>query len=203
MSWVDDAIDEGKAVLRSNDRKTMETFIKNATKRMEYEGVPHPKRGLSLFKQRMTVIGFGGRYSTTPPMPTEEDIKNDVHKLLGKLEGWKEMMLDPTSKAGKHSIENHNININNNSLNAQAASSSFSSVQIDLSITIEAIESSDLSEDQIKELKALMLDLSAAKGKDAKTIAEKLKDALDIAKSSAGAAKAVLEFAVPIIQNIQ
>lgn len=113
------------------------------------------------------------------------------------------MMLDPTSKAGKHSIENHNININNNSLNAQAASSSFSSVQIDLSITIEAIESSDLSEDQIKELKALMLDLSAAKGKDAKTIAEKLKDALDIAKSSAGAAKAVLEFAVPIIQNIQ
>lgn len=76
------------------------------------------------------------------------------------------------------------------------------SVQIDLSVTIEAIESSDLSEDQIKELKALLLDLSAAKGKDAKTIAEKLKDALDIAKSSAGSAKAVMEFAVPIIQSI-
>lgn len=200
MSWVDDAIDEGKAVLRSDDRKTMETFIKNATKRMEYEGVPHPKRGLSLFKQRMTVIGFGGRYSTTPPMPTEEDIKNDVHKLLGKLEGWKEMILDPTSKAGKHSIENHNVNINN--VNALADSFSSSSAQVDLSVTIEAIESSDLTEDQTKELKALMLDLSAAKGKDSKTVAEKLKEALEIAKLSGEAAKAVLGFAVPVIQSI-
>ena len=42
MSWVDDVIDDGKAVLRSNDRKAMETFIKNATKRMKFEEVPHP-----------------------------------------------------------------------------------------------------------------------------------------------------------------
>lgn len=200
MSWVDDVIDDGKAVLRSDDRKAMETFIKNATKRMEFEEVPHPKRGLSLFKQRMTVVGFGGRYSITPPMPTEEDIKNDVHKLLRKLESWKEMMFDPTSKAGKHSIENHNVNINN--VNALADSSSSSSAQVDLSVTIEAIESSDLTEDQIKELKALMLDLSAAQNKDAKTVAEKLRNALDVAKSSAGAAKAVMEFAIPIIQSI-
>ncbi|GEM_PF-6207647 len=84
----------------------------------------------------------------------------------------------------------------NNSAKATA------SVRVDLSVTIEAIESSDLTEDQIKELKALMLDLSAAQNKDAKTVAEKLRNALDVAKSSAGAAKAVMEFAIPIIQSI-
>ena len=47
-----------------------------------------------------------------------------------------------------------------------------------------------------------MLDLSAAQNKDAKTVAEKLRNALDVAKSSAGAAKAVMEFAIPIIQSI-
>ena len=202
MSWIDDVINEGRRSLKSSNQEMMEEYIKSAVERMSFEGVPEPKNGLIYYRQQMAVISATG-CQIFPPYPTKEDIKNDVQKILGKLEEWKKMMLDPTSKAGKHSIENHNININTNSLNAQAASSSFSSVQIDLSITIEAIESSDLSEDQIKELKALMLDLSAAKGKDAKTIAEKLKDALDIAKSSAGAAKAVLEFAVPIIQNIQ
>lgn len=200
MSWIDETIEEGKTALESANRKEMEDFLRYAAQRMEFEGVPHPKRGLSLFKQRMTVVGLGGRYSVAPPQPTDENIKNDIGKILGKLEGWKEMMLDPTSKAGKHSIENHNVNINN--VSASADSSSYSSVQIDLSVTIEAIESSDLTESQIKELKALMLDLSAVKGKDAKTIAEKLKDALDVAKSSAGAAKAVMEFAVPIIQSV-
>ena len=200
MSWLDDAIDEGEAALKSADRKTMEEFIKNVTKRMEYEDIPNPKRGLNFFKPRMAIVGFDGRCSIAPPKPNEEDIKNDIHKILEKLENWKEMMADPTSKAGKHSIENHNVNINN--VNALADSSSSSSSQIDLSLTIEIIESSNLTEDQIKELKALMTDLSAAKGKDAKTVAEKLMKALDVAKSSAGAAKAIMEFAIPIIQSI-
>lgn len=200
MSWVDNAIDEGEIVLKSADRKAMETFLRDVTQRMKYENIPDPKKGLNFFKQRMTFVGFGDRYSVTPSEPNEEDIRNDVHKILGRLEEWKEMIADPASKAGKYSIENHNVNINN--VNASADSSSSSSAQIDLSVAIEAIESSDLSEDQVKELKALMLDLSAAKGKDAKTIAEKLKDVLDIAKSSAEAAKAVMEFAVPIIQSV-
>lgn len=200
MSWIDETIEDGKKALRSADREAMEEFLRNATKRMEFEDIPHPRKGLNYFKQRMTTVSFGGRCSVTPPEPNEEDIKNDVHIVLRRLEEWKEMMFDPTSKAGKHSIENHNVNINN--VNALADSSSSSSAQVDLSVTIEAIESSDLTEDQIKELKALMLDLSAAKGKDAKTVAEKLKNALDVAKSSTGAAKAIMEFAIPIIQSI-
>lgn len=115
----------------------------------------------------------------------------DDHSINGlrKLSGWLALHMDNMGYAKPVT----NIN---NSAKANA------SVQIDLSVTIEAIESSDLTEDQIKELKALMLDLSAAKGKDAKTIAEKLNGALDVAESSAGAAKAVLEFAIPIIQSI-
>lgn len=202
MSWVDDVISEGEDVLKSSNKETMEEYIERTVERMSFEGVPKPKNGLIFYRQQMAVISENG-CRIFPPQPNNEDIKNDVQKILGKLKEWKNMMLDPTSKAGKHYIENHNININNNSLNAQADSSSSSLAQIDLSITLEAIESSDLSEDQIKELKSLMLDLSAAKKKGPKVIAEKLKNALDIAKSSAGAAKAVLEFAVPIIQNIQ
>lgn len=201
MTWIDETIEDGNNAIESADRKTMEEFLAYAAQRMEFEGVPHPRRGLSFFKQRMAVIGISG-YQIYPPKPTDENIKNDVKKVIGKLEDWKEMTLDPASVAGKHSIENHNVNINTNNVNALSDSSSSSSVQVDLSLTIEAIESSDLTEDQIKELKALMLDLSAAIGKDSKTVAEKLKEALEIAKSSGEAAKAVLGFAVPVIQSI-
>lgn len=202
MTWIDETIEEGNAALFSGDIDEMEAFLKNATKRMAFEGVPEPKRGLNFFKYQATFFGFGNRHSTALTKPNEEDTKNDIHKILEKLDDWKEMMADPASKAGKHSIENHNVNINTNNVNALSDSSSSSSVQVDLSVTIEAIESSDLTEDQIKELKALMLDLSATKGKDSKTVAEKLKEALEIAKSSGEAAKAVLGFAVPVIQSI-
>lgn len=108
---------------------------------------------------------------------------------LRVLAGWLASHMDNTGYAKPVA----NIN---NSAKANA------SVQIDLPVTIKAIESCDLTDEQIKELKALMLDLSAVQNKDAKTVAEKLRNALDVAKSSAGAAKAVMEFAIPIIQSI-
>lgn len=56
MTWIDETIEEGNAALFSGDIDEMEAFLKNATKRMAFEGVPEPKRGLNFFKYQATFL---------------------------------------------------------------------------------------------------------------------------------------------------
>lgn len=73
-------------------------------------------------------------------------------------------------------------------------------VEVNISQTFAELEESDLSEEELTVLKASLADLLAAKEQGPTTFAEKLSKALNLAKSSATAAKAVMDFAVPLMQ---
>lgn len=190
MSWIDNLINEGKAALESADTKIMKQFIKEAINIMKSEDVPGPKSGLNLYDPAQTFNAL-----------TEEEIKNDVNMTIEKLERQKEMMLDPTSKANKQLSENRILNINNN-INTQAYSSSSSSVQIDISIamsqTINALDSCNLSPEEIKDIKEAIADLSAEEKSNPEKVCEKVIKVLDLAKKGADAVKAV----APLIASI-
>lgn len=74
------------------------------------------------------------------------------------------------------------------------------SVEVNISQTFAELEKSDLSEEELTALKASLADVLAAKEQGPTKFAEKLSKALDLAKSSATAAKAVMDFAAPLMQ---
>lgn len=116
----------------------------------------------------------------------EPSIKN-----LRTLCGWLANYMDIRYGGSITKIEN----------NSSSSSTVSNNININLDL-INDIDNSGLSQEENAKLKLLMLELATAKEKDPKSVASKLKDALDIAKSSTGAAKTLLDFVIPVIQSI-
>lgn len=159
MTWIDDAMERGLAVLETNDRKSMEDYLKETTERMIQEEVPRPRRGLSKYQSRCMAVGPGGVFSS--PGPTDDDIRNDVKTVIRRLGDWKERVMDPLSVAGKRSIENTNININSNVVSSESRATASSIVSI--SQVIKAVEDDPcLSENQKTEIQLMLAEAKSA-----------------------------------------
>lgn len=83
-----------------------------------------------------------------------------------------------------------------------AHSSANATVEIAFSQTIKAIDRCDLDEDEIKEIKAAIVDLEAAKGDRPETICEKASKLLELVKNGADTAKAVAPFVAKALSLI-
>lgn len=108
---------------------------------------------------------------------------------LRKLRGWLAFHMDNMGYAAPVT------NITNSATASATA-------EVSISQTFSELEESDLSEEEITALKAALADVLAAKEQGPSKFAEKLEKALEIAKSSATAAKSVLDFAAPLIQML-
>lgn len=159
MTWIDDAMERGLAVLETNDRKSMEDYLKETTERMIQEEVPRPRRGLSKYQSRCMAVGPGGVFSS--PGPTDDDIRNDVKTVIRRLGDWKERVMDPLSNAGKPSIANTNVNINSNTASSESNASASSTVS--LSQVSKAVEDDRaLSDEQKAEIQIMLAEAKSA-----------------------------------------
>ena len=159
MSWIDDAIEAGNGVLDGGSAKDMKSYLDETTDRMEYEGVPHPKRRLHVYQTRFMALVPNGFYRS--PGPTNDEMRSDVKMIIQRLEDWERRVSDPLSIAGRHRIENENVNINNNVLNVEnsSSSSSESSASVSINQVFDLIDSdASLTEEEKLELQSLLID---------------------------------------------
>lgn len=149
--------------------------------------IPEIKKGLDAYRGRVGTIGTVFYY----------DNKGDVKKLIGKLRLYQE----------SHSAERtENAEASNSVTVIQNASPQISqtqSVAVSISIAqaIEAVEHDDLKEDDLKEIKALLLDAQMSKGDESKlkAVGKKIADfAFDKAVSSL---PALLSFVAGLFQR--
>lgn len=122
-------------------------------------------------------------------MRSDGILREHTHDGLRKLRGWLALHMDNMGYASPTT----------NITNTATASAN---VSVSISQTFAKLEESSLSPEEVVELKASLADLLAAKEQGPTTFAEKLSKALNLAKSSATAAKAVMDFVAPMIQFV-
>lgn len=86
---------------------------------------------------------------------------------------------------------------------ATADAQATASVQVKISQTVEALESCQLSAEDLTALKAAITDLAAARGKAPETICEKASKLLDLAKKGVDIATAVAPFVASVLQTLR
>lgn len=93
---------------------------------------------------------------------------------------------------------------------ARAASDSTSvtnsvnvNISVTLSQTVESLDKCSLSPDELKEIKAALLDLEASKSNSAETVCDKASKVLDLVKKGADVASSVAPFVAAALQSIK
>lgn len=120
-------------------------------------------------------------------MRSDSILRDHTLDGLRKMRGWLAFHMD-------------NMGYATPTTNITNTATASTTVTVSINQTFSKLEESDLSEEELTALKASLADVLAAKEQGPTKFAEKLSKALDLAKSSATAAKAVMDFAAPLMQ---
>ena len=152
--------------------------------------VPNIKHGLRKFQMR---TNFSEPYN-------DADAAHDIRVLAGKLRAYRDDM-DREERIAKLNAAQRGAtviiqDVGNSSSVATATSS------VSLSQTIEALEECEATEEEIRNIKAAISELEAAKGKSPETVLDKTSKLLDLVKKAADTAKAVAPYAAMALQAL-
>lgn len=139
--------------------------------------IPGIRKGLDRSRQRITAISS----SYSPPPRTYDDI-GDIRKLIGKLKVQRESM----SKLNEDT-QNRNTILITQTANPYMMQNQSTSLSVSISEVLDAVREDDYSEDDAKEIKALLLEAECNRGNESKLkeIGKKIADfAFDKAVSS-------------------
>lgn len=152
--------------------------------------VPNIKRGMRKFQMS---TDFSAPYS-------DADAAHDIRVLAGKLRAHRDD-IDREERIAKLNAAQRGAtviiqDVGNSSSVATATSS------VTLSQTIEVLDRCDITEDELRDIKAAIYELEAAKGKSPETVLDKTSKLLDLVKKAADTAKAVAPYAAMALQAL-
>lgn len=152
--------------------------------------VPNIKRGMRKFQMS---TDFSAPYS-------DADAAHDIRVLAGKLRAHRDD-IDREERIAKLNAAQRGAtviiqDVGNSSSVATATSS------VTLSQTIELLDRCDITEDELRDIKAAISELEATKGKSPETVLDKTSKLLDLVKKAADTAKAVAPYAAMALQAL-
>lgn len=112
-----------------------------------------------------------------------------------RVKGW--LRCNMATLVGSPST-NVSTNLNNIG-NSSSTSNATASNVVTISQAFDALESCEISQDELAALKVAIVDLEAAKGKSPEAVCEKASRLLDLAKKGADTAKAVAPFVAAVL----
>lgn len=152
--------------------------------------VPNIKHGLRKFQMRTS---FSNPYSDT-------DAAHDIRVLAGKLRARRDEIDHEERMARLNAAQRGATVIIQDVGNSSSIATATSSVT--LSQTIEALDRCEITEDELRDIKAAISELEAAKGKSPETVLDKTSKLLDLVKKAADTAKAVAPYAAMALQAL-
>ena len=131
---------------------------------------------------------------------SDADAAHDIRVLAGKLRAHRDD-IDREERIAKLNAAQRGAtviiqDVGNSSSVATATSS------VTLSQTIEVLDRCDITEDELRDIKAAISELEAAKGKSPETVLDKTSKLLDLVKKAADTAKAVAPYAAMALQAL-
>lgn len=152
--------------------------------------VPNIKHGLRKFQMR---VNFSEPYS-------DSEAALDIRVLAGKLRAYRDD-IDREERIAKLDAAQRGATVIIQDV-GNSSSTAISTSSVTLTQTLEALDRCNVTENELRDIKAAISELEASKGKSPETVLDKTSKLLDLAKRAADTAKAVAPYAMMALQAL-